>query len=209
MTGKPSVVDVSLMSIGLWQLQPDLTHAKLVDGHAAKYDRKATWNPITGAYRTRDGRFIHLNMMDADRYWANFCEVIGRPELIDDPRFLDMPLRKQNARECVETLDETFASRDFAEWCEILSALEGVWAPMRTPREVHEDPQVRANGFLADVEMGNGSKLTLVTSPAQFDEEAGEPTRAPELGEHTEQVLLDLGLTWDEISALKDRAVIG
>lgn len=209
-TGEPSEVDVSLLGVGMWQLQPDITHAKL-DPHATPTvrDRKATWNPLTGSYRTRDGRFIMLNMLDADRYWADFCEVVGRPELIADPRFVDMPARKANSRACVELFDEMFASRDYDAWCEILGQAKGVWGPLQTPLEIHSDPQVQANGYLADVEMGNGSALTLVTSPAQFDRQPAQPTRAPELGEHTETVLLNLGLTWDEIIQLKDRAVIG
>jgi crotonobetainyl-CoA:carnitine CoA-transferase CaiB-like acyl-CoA transferase len=209
-TGEPSVVDVSLLGVGMWQLQPDITHAKLnPEGGSAVRDRKATWNPLSSTYRTRDGRFIILSMLDADRYWADFCEVIGHPELIADPRFIDMPARKANARACVEFLDEVFAARDYKDWCEILQRAEGVWAPMQTPLEVHSDPQAKANGYLADVEMANGSQLTLVTSPAQFDEEPARPTRAPEQGEHTEAVLLNLGLSWDEIAKLKERAVIG
>lgn len=209
-TGEPSEVDVSLLGVGMWQLQPDITHAKL-EPHAKPVvrDRKATWNPLTGSYRTRDGRFIMLNMLDADRYWADFCEVVGRPELIADPRFVDMPARKENCRACVEIFDEMFAARDYDAWCEILGKAKGVWGPLQTPLEIHSDPQVEANGYLADVEMGNGSQLTLVTSPAQFDRQRAEPTRAPELGEHTESVLLDLGLSWDEILQLKDGAVIG
>jgi crotonobetainyl-CoA:carnitine CoA-transferase CaiB-like acyl-CoA transferase len=209
-TGEPSVVDVSLLGVGMWQLQPDITHAKLnPDGPRHVPDRKATWNPLSGTYRTRDGRFIILVMLDADRYWADFCKVIGRPEIIADPRFIDMPARKANARACVELLDEAFASRDYAEWCEILKQLKGVWSPFQTPLEIHSDPQVAANGYLADVEMINGSPLTLVTSPAQFDETSARPTRAPEHGEHTESTLLGMGLTWDEIATLKENGVIG
>ena len=209
-TGEPSVIDVSLMNVGMWQLQPEITHAgQAPNAKPRVYDRKTTWNPLSGPYRTRDRRFIHLNMLDADRYWADFCTLIGHPEMIGDPRYIDMDARKANARACVEALDDIFESRDYAEWCAALKDAKGVWAPMQTPLEVRSDPQVAPNGYLADVEMANGTTLSLVTSPAQFDEEPAQPTRAPELGEHTETTLLEMGLSWEEIGDLKERAVIG
>lgn len=209
-TGEPSVVDVSLMSVGMWQLQPEITHAKINGDQSPRvYNRKETWNPISGTYRTRDGRFIHLNMMEGDRYWPDLCNVIGRSDLIDDPRFVDMTARKANSRACVELLDEIFAARDYAEWCNVLGKAKGAWGPMQRPVELHDDKQAAANDYFSDVEMIDGSHLTLVTSPAQFDEEGARPLRAPELGEHTETALLDLGLTWDEVTALKDTGAIG
>jgi len=209
-TGEPSEVDISLMGVGMWQLQPDIVHAKLNNGtHAHAYDRKATWNPLTGTYRTRDGRFIGLVMLDADKYWADFCQVVGRADMIADPRFVDMAARKENARACVEELDALFASRNYTDWCGILQNAKGVWSPFQTPLELHSDPQVAANGYLADVDMANGSKLTIVTSPAQFDGESVTPTRAPEHGEHTEAVLLAMGFSWEEIVAFKNKSVIG
>jgi crotonobetainyl-CoA:carnitine CoA-transferase CaiB-like acyl-CoA transferase len=93
-------------------------------------------------------------------------------------------------------------------WQRALAGFAGEWAPVQTPTEVHDDPQVRANGYIAATDMGNGVSLPLVTSPVQFDSEPGRPRRAPEHGEHTEEVLLELGLTWDEIGALKDQGAI-
>jgi crotonobetainyl-CoA:carnitine CoA-transferase CaiB-like acyl-CoA transferase len=209
-TGETSIVDVSLMGVGMWQLQPDITHAKITQGaEPPRYDRKQTWNPLSGTYRTRDRRFINLVMLDADKYWADFCQVIGRTDLLADPRFTDMPARKEHSRACIEILDAEFEKRDFAEWLEVLKAAKGVWSPFQTPLEVHSDPQVAANGYLAEVEMVNGKPLTLVTSPAQFDETPNAPTRAPEHGEHTESALLGMGIEWDEIVRLKDAGAIG
>ncbi|HEX8055027.1 MAG TPA: CoA transferase [Novosphingobium sp.] len=211
-TGEAPIVDVSLMGVGMWQLQPDIMYAKLNAGQpapAAAYDRKATWNPLSGNYRTRDGRFIILVMLDADRYWADFCQVVGHPEWIDDPRYKDMDARKANNRACVEMLDAMFIERDFAEWVQVLAKAKGVWSPFQTPLELHDDPQVAANGYLADVEMVNGKDITMVTSPVQFNEQPNVPTRAPEHGEHTEAALLGMGLSWEEIAALKESKAIG
>ena len=90
----------------------------------------------------------------------------------------------------------------------MLAGLKGEWAVVQNPAELHEDPQVIANDYIAPVDIGNGNRLPLVTTPVQFDGAPGRPTRAPEHGEHTEAVLLDLGLSWDEISAMKENGAI-
>lgn len=208
-TGETAVVDASLLAAGMWQVQPDIVNARLGDDpHPRAPDRYATANPLVLPYRTADGRFVALTMVAPDRRWPELCRALGRPALATDPRFSDLDARRTNARACVEQLEELFAARPLAEWRDALAGFDGEWAVVQTPDELHDDPQVLANGYVADVDAGNDVHVPLVTTPVQFDGRPGRPTRAPEIGEHTEEVLLDAGLTWDDLGVLKDRGVI-
>jgi crotonobetainyl-CoA:carnitine CoA-transferase CaiB-like acyl-CoA transferase len=213
-TGRPSVVDASLLAAGLWQLQPDVVNAGLEEDKEAGGPEPMTpsrhefWNPLWQTYRTADGRFLVLMMLHGDPHWADLCTRIGRPSLAADLRFVDMKARQRNSRVLVETLDAIFGGRDLAAWKGALAGFAGEWAPVQAPADVYDDPQVAANGFIAAAEMGNGVSLPLVNPPVQFDEQPARPGRAPEVGEHTEAILLDLGLSWDEIGALKDAGAI-
>lgn len=211
-TGQPSLIDAALMATGLWQVQPDIVNAGLPDDDENPLPPPPTrhefWNPLWQTYRTADGRFLVLMMLAADAHWADLCARLGHPELAGDPRFTDMDARERNSSACVATLDDIFAKRTLADVRHSLVGFEGEWAPVQTPAEVHADPQVTANGFIAQAEMGNGASLPLVNPPVQFDEHPAKPSRAPEVGEHTEAVLLDLGMTWEEIIALKDQGAI-
>jgi crotonobetainyl-CoA:carnitine CoA-transferase CaiB-like acyl-CoA transferase len=224
--GEPSVIDVSLLAAGMWQLQPDIVDAGLAareDAEAAgpgggtdptdataptAPDRYATWNPLMLPYRTADGRFVALTLLVADRHWPDLCRALGHPEVAADPRFADLDARRRNARACVEWLESVFAERDLDGWRAALDGFAGEWAPVQAPADLHRDPQVAANGYLPEVDMVTGVTVPLVAAPAQFDGAPGRPGRAPEHGEHTEEVLLELGLSWDEIAALKERRAI-
>ncbi|MCX4092586.1 CaiB/BaiF CoA transferase family protein [Nocardia sp. alder85J] len=210
-TGVTSMVDASLLASGMWQIQADLVNS-VIDGRSpepARPDRHRAANPLMLPYRTADGRFILLQLLAPDRRWPELCRALGEPAAAADPRFADLAARTRNAAACVDWLDTVFARRTFDEWRTALADFEGEWAPAQQPHELAADPQVEANGYLADVDLGNGHTLPMVTIPARFDGRPGQPTRAPETGEHTETVLLELGLTWDDIAELKDRKTIG
>jgi crotonobetainyl-CoA:carnitine CoA-transferase CaiB-like acyl-CoA transferase len=199
-TGTPSVVDVSLLNLGLWSLGPEVTSAKLYeDVEIPTFDRDTLPNPLVGTYPTKDGRFVILVLLQADRYWPDLCQHLDRPDLLDDPRFKDGAARYEHRRECIEVLRGVFRTRTYDEWRERLQTLEGVWAPLQTPLEVHDDPQAVANGYLEPITTSTGAEFRLPANPVQFDETPPEVRGAPEHGEHTDEVLLELGLTYDEI----------
>jgi crotonobetainyl-CoA:carnitine CoA-transferase CaiB-like acyl-CoA transferase len=199
-TGVPSIIDVSLLGMGLYALGPDITSAKLYEGvEIPVFDRDSMPNPLVGTYPTRDGRFIILLLLQADRFWPDLAEHLDRPDLIEDPRFKDGAARYEHRAECIQVLREIFRSRDYADWCDRFQTLKGVWAPLQTPLELHEDPQVLANGYLEQITLDSGTQFVLPANPVQFDETPASIGRAPDHGEHTDEVLLELGLSYDEI----------
>ena len=104
-------------------------------------------------------------MLQSDRIWPDLCRHLGRPELIDDPRFVNAAARAANKVECVQTLDGIFAEHDLETWKKKLATADGVWAPMQYPGELYDDPQAIANGYLPEVELASGATCQLVAAP--------------------------------------------
>lgn len=209
-TGEAAVVDNSLLSTAMWATGATLLGAGVNGEYSPPtIDRTDYPNPLVNAYRTRDGRFLTLVMLQSDRYWPEFVTAAGRPELADDERFATATDRYTNRRECVALLDDLFASRDFRDWRVALADIEGVWAPALRPNEVLEDAQVRANDYVRPISLENGVSFEIVASPIQFNEAAPDLHRAPDHGEHTDEVLRELGIDDEELIQLKiDGAIL-
>jgi crotonobetainyl-CoA:carnitine CoA-transferase CaiB-like acyl-CoA transferase len=202
-TGETSVVDVSLLAFGMWVNAPDIVQSKLFGKPVPKMTRNALPNPVVNRYLTRDGRLVQLMMLQGVRFWPELITAVGHPELATDERFTSPEALFANREEATRLLDEVFATRTLAEWKEALDGIKGVWAPVQQGLDLYDDPQVLANGYLADVELANGTPFQLVANPVQFDEEPNRTTRAPDLGEHTDDVLRAAGYDDDAIIQLK------
>ncbi|HZP29110.1 MAG TPA: CoA transferase [Acidimicrobiia bacterium] len=208
-TGQGSVVDVSLMHVGMWSMSVDIVAAPFVD-QPSGIDRRSAANPITNWYRTADDRWVYLVCLQADRYWRELCDVVGRPDLADDPRFVDAPTRFEHREECIRELDAVFAGATLEEWTKRLDGFSGVWAPAITPRELHRHRQVGPNGYLPELTDNEGVDFRIVPAPMQFDGAATTPAGpSPVLGQHTEEILLEVGLDWDEITAAREAGHLG
>jgi crotonobetainyl-CoA:carnitine CoA-transferase CaiB-like acyl-CoA transferase len=210
-TGEALEVDASLLGQGCWAMNGALVSANLSgwDETPKRYrDRKQTVNPLMNPYRTADGRWIILGMVQPDRYWAPLCKAIGHDELAQDPRFIDMNARRDNNSALIALLDDIFASRPLSEWEEVLSEQDGPWNVVQRVGDLNHDKQAWENGYLQVVDYGGGRSLTLGTAPVQFNCEASVLTRAPEHGENTEEVLLELGFEWDDIGRFRDAKAI-
>jgi crotonobetainyl-CoA:carnitine CoA-transferase CaiB-like acyl-CoA transferase len=207
-TGRGALVDVSLLSSGLWMCSPAIVASQLYGVDAIPRMRHADLpNPVVAAYATRDGRLLYFAGIQTESGFEEFCEVIGHKELLDDQRFATSSGRAAHHRECIAVLDGIFASRDLAEWAGLLQGLSTPWSVVQNAAEAATDPQVIANNLVTQV-AGPAGPYPLVASPAQFD---GMPTaldRAPEHGQHTEEVLLELGRTWEDIIGLKESGAV-
>ncbi|MEU7811115.1 CoA transferase [Pseudonocardia sp. NPDC049154] len=193
-TGLGGEVTTSLLDAAAWVASGELvapTTAAAARGGFA---------PLVGHYRCADDRWMTISVLQAARHWAPLCTVLGRPELTDDPRFATDEARAAHPGELRGVLEDLFRTRTQAEWCATFAGFEGSWAPVQTVAELADDPQVAANEILRPLEDGPGR---VVRAPFRLDEVAPPGRRGPEPGEHTEEVLLDVGYDWPEIGALK------
>ena len=208
-TGEAVTVDNSLLANGVWATGATVLAAGLFGfSRMPRGDRTMMPNPLVNNYKTKDDRFMSLIMLESDRYWADLVTKIGHPELADDPRFVDSVARAKNCQECCVALDEIFATRTLEEWTPVMNTVDGVWAPVQTADELLVDPQVVANGYIREVTSTGGTTFRMVASPLQFDEQPPDLTRAPDHGEHTDEVLEELGLEMDAILDLKLKGAV-
>jgi crotonobetainyl-CoA:carnitine CoA-transferase CaiB-like acyl-CoA transferase len=206
-TGEGLEVDVSLLGTAMWVLAPDIT-ASLMYGFMlpAAGDMPSAPNPLVGTYFCADGKGLVLMMLQAERFWPLFAQTIERPDLLE--RWPTPEARREHAATIREELRAYFATRPRAAWEERLRAGECIWGPMQTPLDLPDDPQVQANGFLLESPTADGP-VRVCANPVQFGGEA-PPVRSPaqDAGAQTEEVLLELGCTWEEIGRLKDASVV-
>jgi crotonobetainyl-CoA:carnitine CoA-transferase CaiB-like acyl-CoA transferase len=161
-------------------------------------------------FETKDGRQLSFCCLQASRYWAELCVVVGRPEAGTDARFDGHEALMEHTHEAQALMEEAFAERTLSEWREILADFSGQWCVVQDTLEAATvDPQVAANGYIQDAETAGGVPFKLVAAPIQFGGDAAPAGRSPDFNEHGDAILEELGIDWDTIVDLKVRSVVG
>lgn len=207
-TGEGQRVAVSLIRAGIYTVGSDVSIAVRFKFMVRPYDRYHAINPLIDCYQAGDGRWFWLLLLQGDRHWPDLCRAIGREDLLEDPRFVDIGRRGLNAPALVEELDKVFATKSLNEWGQVFDRENVWWAPVNSVTEVVDDPVAQEAGAFVDVP-GPEGPIQGVATPADFYGTPWQPRGyVPEMGQHTEEILLELGYDWDRIVALKEDGVI-
>jgi crotonobetainyl-CoA:carnitine CoA-transferase CaiB-like acyl-CoA transferase len=211
-TGEALEVDVSLLSTAWWAAGASVTQG-MESGDAMRSVMpnadEPSVNPFLGNYLTSDGGTINLCIVSPTAYVRDTFEHLGLAELADDPRFSEVLALVENAAAATELIAKAIAAKPFEYWRQHLKTMKGQWAPVQSLVDLGTDEQAIANDMIVEVKAGDGGKpFKVVRGPVQFNHEPLVTTRAPQASEHTELVLMELGIDWDRIEELKDSGAI-
>ncbi len=209
-TGEGQEVNVTMLGTMIWVQKNNILTTILAKKARPRQKRSKPSNPLVNHYRCKDGLWVVLGLFQTDRYWPVLCRALGLEEYIDDPRFSTAKGKEENSAEMVALLDNAFATKNRAEWLEILAEADLLYSAVRDYWEVVNDPHVLENEFIVEYDHPDLGKIKEIGIPIELSKTPGSiRTPAPQLGQHTEEVLIDLlGLSWEDIENLKDKQVI-
>ncbi|GFG80671.1 CoA transferase [Mycobacterium paragordonae] len=211
-TGEAVELDVSLLSTAWWAAGASVTQG-METGEVMRTPMPGSLapsvNPFMGNYLTSDGGTINLCIISPTGLIRDTFEHLGIPDAADDPRFSDVLPLIQNADAAAKLIADAFAGKSFDYWRQHLKTMKGQWAPFQSLLDLAEDEQAVANDMISEVEVASGgAPFKVVRGPVQFNHEPLQTTRAPQASEHTEIVLMEIGMDWDRIAELKDAGAI-
>jgi crotonobetainyl-CoA:carnitine CoA-transferase CaiB-like acyl-CoA transferase len=209
LTGEGQTVEISLQNTGAYTIATDLARALVDHRQPPKMDRLAPGNPLFNSYPTSDGRWIMLVHMTPDPYWPKLCRAIDRSDWIRDERYANVRGRAEHGAALAAVIESVFGEHELAYWAETLDANGLIWAPMAELPEVVADPQLRAMGAFETIAHPAGSFETVGTPFTIRDADVRVRGAAPQAGEHTQEVLHELGVDEERVATWAAGGVFG
>ncbi len=211
-TGRGQQLSASLFNVGLWVIGTDVAEAVQANADPKLWTRTNKPVPEMNYYRTKDGKWFNIILSEAsddNEAWAGFCTALGRAELATDPAYDTFEKRKNHSELLIRELDRSIGALTMDEMVPILDANARHWAPVQTVTEAINDPQTGANELFATLEHPTHGPYKTLKMPMVFGRSQVHPRGpAPETGQHTEEVLLELGYDWNDIGRFKDTGAI-
>jgi formyl-CoA transferase len=206
-TGKGSYVTTSLLAAGVWSASVFIQAALCGANFYGLHDRAHPANAALNVYRASDGTWFVLIVMP-DKIPA-VLKAMGREDLLNDPRFSTPAKLAENRPQLTALLDESFGSKPMSHWYEIFRGVHVTFGAVRDPQDVVKDPQLRANDIVVPLDGAGATLTSTISSPIQVHGVAKVPARrAPEIGEHNEEVLKDIGFSMAEVAGLRASGTI-
>ena len=172
-------------------------------------DRTQPRSALANQYKTADGRWIQLTIVREDKLWPPLCRALERPDLIADPRFDTTDKRRARAPELAAILDPIFAAQPWLEWRRRLREGEITFGLLGVLRDVPGDEQAVANGSVVPTTVEEMPTTLSAPIRLSFAPAPADPGPGPELGEHTDEVLSELGYSGVEIAKLRATGALG
>lgn len=210
-TGTGQAAETSLLGAGIWLQATQVAMRAMTGEDLPRPARADAGNPLWNSYRCADGEWLYLCMPPADFYWRCLSQAAGLEYLEQDQRFSTLNARIENHKELVLILDRVFATRTRAQWtAAFCQDPDLIWSPVNRMSDLLEDPQVVENGYILEYEHPVCGRTNVLGCPVSFaGADVRPPGPAPELGEHTEEVLIEVaGYTREEIAGLRETGVI-
>ncbi|MFC1920357.1 CaiB/BaiF CoA transferase family protein [Chloroflexota bacterium] len=205
-------IDTSILGSMVALQHVRLTSTFHYDREIVRADRQQIVNPLTSHYQCKDGNWIGFCILAAGVVWPDFCKAVGIEELEKDPRFENTKARAEHSRELIDILDKIFATKTRDEWVSIVGEYHRImFSPVNEGIEVASDPQIVDNNYITEYEQPPFGNIKSTAFPVKFHETpVGVQGPSPEFGQHTEEVLIEMGgYSWDEIAQFKEEGVIG
>ena len=207
--GMGQAVHISLYGTALWMQYINLMITSTFSVDPCIPADRNHHSPLRNAFCCKDGRWLIGTHHPEHKYWGTFCDVTGQTALLDDPGYTDGQGGPVKSAELIQIFDRVFAERTSTAWMEILSAAGLIFAPIQKITEVTSDPQAIANHYVTPFKHPVLGDIQIPGYPIQFSAcEAGTRTGAPRLGEHTNEILADMGYSPEDIARLKAEEIV-